>query len=47
MAGDQAEADEEMSTKQRLILVGGSAASGASEIVDNEILSSHMEVTGI
>ena len=43
MAGDQAEDDEEMSTKQR---VGGSVVGGASEMVDNEILSRTINVTG-
>lgn len=46
VAGDQAEDSEEMNTKQRLILVSGSVVGGASEMVDNEILSSTMEVTG-
>ena len=43
MANDQAEADEDMSIKQRLILAGGSAVGGASEMVDNEVISSAME----
>ena len=46
MAGEQGEDDEEMSTKQRLILVSGSVVGGASEMVDSEILSSTMSVTG-
>ena len=47
MANDQAEADEDMSIKQRLILAGGSAVGGASEMVDNEVISSAMEVAGV
>ena len=43
---DQAEADEDMSLKQRLVLAGGSAMTGASEMVDNEIISGAMEVAG-
>ena len=46
VAGEQGEDDEEMSTKQRLILVSGSVVGGASEMVDSEILSSTMNVTG-
>ena len=47
VARDQAEADEDMSVKQRLILAGGSAVGGASEMVDNEVIASAMEVTGV
>ena len=42
----QAEADEDMSLKQRLVLAGGSAMTEASELVDNEIISGAMEVAG-
>ena len=35
-----------MSLKQRLALAGGSAMTGASELVDNEIISGAMEVAG-
>ena len=47
MARDQAEADEDMSIKQRLVLAGGSAVGGASEMVDNEVIASAMEVAGM
>ena len=47
MAGDQAEADKEMSIKQRLVLAGGSAVGGASEMVEIEIVANAMEVTGL
>ena len=43
---DQAEADEDMSLKQRLALAGGSTLSGASEMVDNEVIAGAMEVGG-
>ena len=43
---DQAEADEDMSLKQRLVLAGGSTLSGASEMVDNEVIAGAMEVGG-
>ena len=43
---DQAEADEDMSIKQRLVLAGGSAVGGASEMVDNEVIANAMEVAG-
>ena len=46
MAKDQAEADEDMSLKQRLVLAGGSTLTGASEMVDNEILAAGLEVAG-
>ena len=46
VAKDQAEADEDMSVKQRLVLAGGSALSGASEMVDNEAVAGAMEVGG-
>lgn len=46
VARDQAEADEDMSIKQRLVLAGGSAVGGASEMVDNEVIASAMEVAG-
>ena len=46
VAKDQAEADEDMSLKQRAVLAGGSALSGASEMVDNEVVASAMEVGG-
>ena len=46
MVKDQAEADEDMSLKQRLVLAGGSALSGGSEMVDNEVLAAVMEVGG-
>ena len=35
-----------MSLKQRLALAGGSAMTGASDMVDNEIISGAMEVAG-
>lgn len=43
---DQAEADEDMSIQQRLILAGGSTLEGTSEMVDNDILADALEVTG-
>ena len=43
---DQAEADEGMSFKQRVALAGGSALSGASEVVDNDIISGALQVGG-
>jgi len=43
---DQAEADENMSLQQRLILAGGSALEGTSEMVDNEVISGAMQVGG-
>ena len=46
VAKDQADADEDMSLKQRLVLAGGSALEGASEMVDNEIVAGAMEVAG-
>ena len=46
VAHDQAEADEEMSLQQRLILAGGSVLEGTSEMVDNEVISGAMEVGG-
>lgn len=46
MVKDQAEADEDMSLKQRLVLAGGSTLSGASEMVDNEVVAGAMEVGG-
>lgn len=46
VAKDQAEADEDMSIKQRLVLAGGSTLTGASEMVDNEIIAGAMEVAG-
>ena len=46
MAKDQAEADEDMSLKQRLVLAAGSTLTGASEMVDNEIIAGAMEVGG-
>lgn len=46
MAKDQAEADEGMSLKQRMVLAGGSTLGGASEMVDNEILAGALEVAG-
>lgn len=46
VAKDQADADDDMSIKQRLVLAGGSAVGGASEIVDNEVIASAMEVAG-
>ena len=46
VARDQAEADEDMSIKQRLVLAGGSAVGGASEMVDNEVIANAMEVAG-
>lgn len=46
MAKDQAEADEDMSLKQRLVLAGGSALTGASEMVDNEAIAGAMQVGG-
>ena len=46
MAKDQADADEDMSLKQRLVLAGGSMLTGASEMVDNEIIAGAMEVGG-
>ena len=47
VARDQAEADEDMSIKQRLVLAGGSAVGGASEMVDNEVIANAMEVAGL
>lgn len=35
-----------MSIKQRLVLAGGSTLTGASEMVDNEIIAGAMEVAG-
>ncbi len=46
VATDQAEADEDMSLKQRAMLAAGSTLEGTSEMVDNEILSGAMEVGG-
>ena len=46
VARDQAEADEDMSIKQRLVLAGGRAVGGASEMVDNEVIANAMEVAG-
>ena len=46
MAKDQAEADEDMSLKQRLVLAAGSTLEGASGMVDNEIIAGAMEVGG-
>ena len=46
MASDQAEADEDMSLKQRAMLAAGSALEGASEMVGDEALSGAMEVGG-
>ena len=46
VARDQAEADEDMSIKQRLVLAGGSTVGGASEMVDNEVIANAMEVAG-
>ena len=46
MLTDQADADEDMSLKQRLALAGGSAMTGTSELVDNEIISGALEVAG-
>lgn len=43
---DQAEADENMSLQQRLILAGGSTLEGTSEMVDNEVISGAMQVGG-
>ena len=43
---DQAEADEDMSVQQRLLLAEGSTLGGASEMVDNEIVAGAMEVGG-
>ena len=44
---DQAEADEGMSFKQRVALAGGSALSGVSEVVDNDILAGALQVGGM
>ena len=46
VAKDQADADEDMSVQQRLLLAGGSTLGGASEMVDNEIVAGAMEVGG-
>ena len=46
MVKDQAEADEDMSLKQRVVLAGGSALGGTSEMVDNEVVAGAMEVGG-
>ena len=46
VAHDQAEADEEMSLQQRMVLAGGSVLEGTSEMVDNEVISGAMEVGG-
>ena len=46
VAKDQAEADEDMSLKQRLVLAAGSTLEGASGMVDNEIIAGAMEVGG-
>ena len=46
MAKDQAEADEDMSLKQRLVLAGGSTLEGTSEMVGNETLAGAMEEAG-
>ena len=50
VVGDQAEADEEMSVKQRLILAGGSAVGGAGEMVgdmtDIQLAADAIQVTG-
>ena len=46
VAKDQAEADEDMSLKQRAMLAAGSAMGGASEMVDNEVLAAVLEVGG-
>ena len=43
---DQVEADEKLSFKQRMALAGGSALSGASGMVDNEIIAGALEVGG-
>ena len=37
VANDQADADEDLSLKQRVALAGGSVLEGTSEMVDNEI----------
>ena len=46
MVKDQVEADEKLSFKQRMALAGGSALSGASGMVDNEIIAGALEVGG-
>ena len=46
VAKDQAEADEDMSLKQRMVLAAGSTLTGASGMVDNEIIAGAMEVGG-
>ena len=46
VAKDQAEADEDLSLKQRLALAAGSTITGASGMVDNEIIAGAMEVGG-
>ncbi len=39
MVSDQAEADEDMSLKQRAMLAAGSTLNGTSEMVDNDIVA--------
>ena len=46
MASDQAEADEDLSFKQRAMVAMGSTLEGASEMVGNEALSGAMEFGG-
>ena len=46
VAKDQAEADEDMSLKQRALLAGGSTLNGASEMVDNDVLAAVLAVGG-
>ena len=43
---DQAEADEDMTIQQRLILAGGSTLEGVSEMVEDDILADVLEVAG-
>ncbi len=43
---DQAEADEDMSIQQRLILAGGSTLEGVGGMMDNQILADTFEVVG-
>ena len=43
---DQADADPELSLKQRLVLAGGSTLEGAADMVPIEAVGSVMQVAG-
>ena len=43
---DQADADPDLSVKQRLVLAGGSTLEGASEFVPNEVGAGVLQVAG-